>query len=157
MTQTSYMAKPQSLKTTTYVVDATDQILGRLATNVARVLRGKHRPEFTPHANTGDFVIVINASKIKVTGNKATGKEYDRYSGYPSGRHVRTFVQQMERDATRPLRDAVRGMLQHNTLGDAQFGRLRVYAGDVHPHHAQQPVSVHFGPLGEIVHASDNN
>jgi len=100
-----------------YIVDARGQTLGRLAVNVARVLRGKHRPVYTPHLNTGEHVIIINARDIVVTGGKRTGKIYDRYSGYPSGRRTRTFDQVMEREPTFAITHAVKGMLQHNSLG----------------------------------------
>lgn len=137
-----------------YVVDARGEVLGRLAVNVARVLRGKHRPQYTPHLNTGDHVIIVNARDVVVTGRKRSTKQYDRYSGYPSGRRVRTFAQAMERDPTFPVVHAVRGMLQHNTLGRDMLTRLRVYPGPDHQHHAQTPRPIRFGKLGEII-ASD--
>ena len=155
MAQTTYMAKPDSLTSNWYLVDARGQTLGRLAVNIARVLRGKHRPEFTPHLNTGEHVVVINCQDIVVTGGKRTGKEYDRYSGYPSGRRVRTFDQAKDRDPTYPLWHAVRGMLQHNTLGADQLKRLRVYAGSEHKQEAQKPQRITFGELGEIIVASN--
>src|SRR5215472_9372926 len=116
MMQTTYQARPGTVPQNWYLVDARGQTLGRLAVNVARVLRGKHRPQFTPHVNTGEHVIVINARDIVVTGRKRTLKIYDRYSGYPSGRRERTFDEALARDATFPIMHAVRGMLQHNTL-----------------------------------------
>ncbi len=137
-----------------YVVDARGQTLGRLAVNIARVLRGKHRPVFTPHLNTGDHVVVINARDIVVTGRKRSQKQYDRYSGYPGGRRVRTFDQAMDRNPAFPLTHAIKGMLQHNTLGADMLTRLRVYPGSEHRHAAQQPTLITFGPLGEIVRAS---
>ncbi|HEY0409710.1 MAG TPA: 50S ribosomal protein L13, partial [Candidatus Dormibacteraeota bacterium] len=137
-----------------YVVDAKGQTLGRLAVNIARVLRGKHRPQYTPHMLTGDHVIVLNARDIVVTGRKRTQKTYDRYSGYPGGRRVRTFEQTIERHPTHPITHAVRGMLQHNTLGADQLRRLRVYAGGEHKHEAQQPQPITFGELGEIIRAT---
>jgi large subunit ribosomal protein L13 len=152
--QPTYTAKPGTLSDTWYLVDARGQTLGRLAVNIARVLRGKHRPQFTPHLNTGEHVVVINARDIVVTGRKRTLKVYDRYSGYPSGRHERTYEQQMERDPTYPLTHAVRGMLQHNTLGADMLKRLRVYAGSEHHHAAQKPQPISFGELGEIKVAS---
>ena len=154
MSQTSFQAKPGEVDSQWYIVDARGQTLGRLAVNIARVLRGKHRPQFTPHVNTGDHVVVINARDVVVTGGKREKKLYDRYSGYPSGRHVRTFEQVMVRDATLPIREAVRGMLQHNTLGTEMFKRLRVYADDKHRHEAQKPTPITFGDLGEIIVAS---
>lgn len=155
MTQKTYQPKAGEVPSNWYVVDAKGQTLGRLAVNIARVLRGKHRPQFTPHLNTGDHVIVINSRYIVVTGNKREGKEYDRYSGYPSGRHVRTFGVMIERDPTYPIMHAVRGMLQHNTLGADMLKRLRVYAGTEHKHEAQRPQPISFGPLGEIIVASN--
>ena len=153
MTQTTYQARPGVLPQHWYLVDARGQTLGRLAVNIARVLRGKHRPQYTPHINTGEHVIVINARDLVVTGRKRTLKTYDRYSGYPSGRRVRTYEQVVERDARVPLVHAVRGMLQHNTLGEEQVKRLRVYAGDRHRHEAQRPQKITFGDLGEIISA----
>jgi large subunit ribosomal protein L13 len=156
MTQTTYQARPGSLPQSWYLVDARGQTLGRLAVNIARVLRGKHRPQFTPHVNTGEHVIVINARDLVVTGRKRTLKTYDRYSGYPSGRRVRTYEEAVERDPRFPLVHAVRGMLQHNTLGEEQLKRLRVYAGDHHRHEAQRPQKITFGELGEIISADNN-
>ena len=153
-TQATFQPKASDLGENWYLVDARGQTLGRLAVNIARVLRGKHRPLFTPHMNTGDHVVVINARDIVVTGNKRTGKQYDRYSGYPGGRHVRNFEDTLERDPTYPLVHAVKGMLQHNTLGADMLKRLRVYAGAEHKHAAQQPQSISFGDLGEIIRAS---
>src|SRR5438067_4454981 len=115
--QKTWTAKAADLKGDWFVVDATDQVLGRLASSVAKLLRGKHKPTFTPHLNTGDHVIVINAAKIKVTGTKTTTKEYTRYSGYPGGLRRRTLGQAQEIDPTFPITNAVRGMLQRNTLG----------------------------------------
>ncbi len=154
VTQPTYTAKPRTLADTWYLVDARGQTLGRLAVNIARVLRGKHRPQFTPHLNTGEHVVVINARDIVVTGRKRTLKVYDRYSGYPSGRHERTYEEQMQRDPTYPLLHAVRGMLQHNTLGADMLKRLRIYAGPEHQHAAQTPQPISFGELGEIKRAS---
>ena len=133
-----------------FVVDATDQVLGRLASSVAKLLRGKHKPTFTPHLNTGDHVIVINASKIKVTGTKTTTKEYTRYTGYPGGLRTRTLGKAQEIDPTFPITHAVRGMLQHNTLGADMLTRLRVYAGADHGHQAQKPKAITFDSRGDI-------
>ncbi len=133
------------------VVDARGETLGRLAVNLARVLRGKHRPTYTPHALCGDQVIVINAAEIVVTGAKRSDKVYDRYSGFPGGRRERTYQEVVDRDPTAPLREAVRGMLQHNNLGDRQLRRLKIYAGGDHPHEAQQPTAIKFGEHGEVV------
>jgi large subunit ribosomal protein L13 len=149
--QLTYQPKAGSVPSQWYLVDARGQTLGRLAVNIARVLRGKHRPQFTPHLNTGDHVIVVNARDVVVTGRKRALKTYDRYSGYPGGRRVRTFEQTVERDPTYPILHAVRGMLQHNTLGADMLKRLRVYAGAEHKHAAQRPEPIHFGDLGEII------
>jgi large subunit ribosomal protein L13 len=149
--QLTYQPRAGSVPSQWYLVDARGQTLGRLAVNIARVLRGKHRPQFTPHLNTGDHVIVVNARDIVVTGRKRTLKTYDRYSGFPGGRRVRTYDQQVERDATYPLTHAVRGMLQHNTLGADMLKRLRVYSGSEHRHAAQRPQPIRFGDLGEII------
>jgi len=149
--QLTYQPRAGSVPAQWYLVDARGQTLGRLAVNIARVLRGKHRPQFTPHLNTGDHVVVINAADIVVTGRKRTLKTYDRYSGFPGGRRVRTFEEQVERDPAYPIMHAVRGMLQHNTLGADMLKRLRVYAGAEHKHAAQRPQPIHFGDLGEII------
>jgi large subunit ribosomal protein L13 len=149
--QLTYQPKAGSVPSQWYLVDARGQTLGRLAVNIARVLRGKHRPQFTPHLNTGDHVIVVNAQDLVVTGRKRALKTYDRYSGYPGGRRVRTYEQVVERDPTYPILHAVRGMLQHNTLGADMVKRLRVYAGAEHKHAAQRPQPIRFGDLGEII------
>jgi large subunit ribosomal protein L13 len=133
-----------------FVVDATDQVLGRLASGVAKVLRGKHKPTFTPHLNSGDHVIVINAAKVKVTGTKGTTKEYTRYTGYPGGLRRRSLDVAQKLDPTFPITNAVRGMLQRNTLGADMLTRLRVYAGPDHGHVAQKPKTLTFDPKGDI-------
>ena len=153
--QKTYHAKPGELDSNWYVVDARGQTLGRLAVNIARVLRGKHRPQYTPHVNSGEHVVVINAKDIVVTGNKREAKEYDRYSGYPSGRRVRRYEEAVERDPTFPLVHAVKGMLQHNTLGAEMMKCLRVYSGSDHKHEAQKPQLIRFGDLGEIIVVSE--
>ena len=153
-TQRTYTAKPGTLSDRWYLVDARDVDRETAERLPARVLRGKHRPQFTPHLNTGEHVVVINARDIVVTGRKRTLKLYDRYSGFPSGRHERSYDEQMERDPTYPIIHAVRGMLQHNTLGADMLKRLRVYAGPEHHHAAQQPTPISFGELGEIKVAS---
>jgi len=139
-----------------FLVDARGQTLGRLAVNIARLLRGKHRPQFTPHLNTGAHVVVINARDIVVTGRKRSLKEYDRYSGYPGGRRSRTFAEAMVRNPTFPLKHAVQGMLQHHTLGADMLKRLRVYPGPEHKHAAQRPQPIAFGELGEVKVASSS-
>jgi len=136
----TYMAKPADFANKKWrVVDASGKILGRLATVVADTLRGKRKPTFTPHVDTGDFVIVVNAEKVQVTGRKAQLKEYDTYSGHPGGRKVRTYNQVMAKHPERIIEHAVRGMLPRNPLGRAMFRKLKVYAGPDHPHEAQKP------------------
>jgi large subunit ribosomal protein L13 len=122
------------------IVDAENKTLGRLATEVARRLRGKHKPEYTPHVDTGDFVIVVNADKVTVTGKKTTDKMYYRHSGYPGGIKAISFEHLREKHPERIIEKAVKGMLPRNPLGRAMFRKLKVYAGDEHPHSAQQPV-----------------
>ena len=146
----TWTARKEDLRADWYVVDATGVALGRLASSVARILKGKHKPTYTPHLNTGDHVIVINAARVLVTGNKMDGKVYMRYSGYPSGLRSRTLRQQQELDPTFPVRNAVRGMLQHNTLGADMLKRLRVYAGPEHEHQAQAPRKIGFNEKGDI-------
>ena len=148
--QKTWTAKAADLKSDWFVVDATDQVLGRLASGVAKVLRGKHKPTFTPHMNSGDHVVVINASKIKVTGSKLGSKTYGRYSGYPGGLKTRTLAKAQEIDPTFPLTNAVKGMLQHNTLGADMLTRLRVYAGAEHGHQAQKPKALAFDEKGDL-------
>ena len=135
----TYVAKPADIKKKWYVVDASDKTLGRLATVVADTLRGKRKPTYTPHVDTGDFVIVVNAEKVYVSGRKAEQKEYDSYSGYPSGRRVRTFEEVMKKHPERIIEHAVRGMIPRNRLGRAVFRKLKVYAGPDHQHEAQKP------------------
>lgn len=135
----SYMAKASTVDRKWYVVDAEGQTLGRMASQIAHILRGKHKPIYTPHVDTGDFVIVVNADKINVTGNKGTQKMYRRHSGYPGGLKSITFNEMMEKDPTRAIYFAVKGMLPHNRLGRAMLKKLKVYAGPDHPHAAQMP------------------
>jgi large subunit ribosomal protein L13 len=146
----TYTPKAGELKPAWYVVDADGQTLGRLASNIAKVLKGKHKAEYTPHLNTGDFMVVINAERIHVTGDKRAKKTYERYSGYPGGLRSRTFEEQIARRPEEPLREAVRGMLQHNTLGGEMLKRLKVYAGAEHKQRAQQPQPIKFNDKGEI-------
>jgi large subunit ribosomal protein L13 len=135
----TWNAKPNELEKRWYVVDADGQNLGRLATRIADTLRGKRKPEFTPHVDTGDFVVVVNAEKVAVTGNKLEQKRYYRHSGYPGGLRSRTLAEQLQRRPTEVLRRAVKGMLPRNRLGRAQLLKLKVYAGPEHPHEAQRP------------------
>ena len=122
-----------------YLVDAKDQVLGRLATEVARVIRGKHKPIFTPNTDTGDFVIVINADKVKLTGKRENLKQYTRHSGYPGGQRVTSFQEMMTKKPEFAVHNAVKGMLPKTRLGKQLIKKLKVYAGDTHPHQAQKP------------------
>ena len=135
----TWNAKPGAVERHWYVVDAEGQTLGRLATQIADTLRGKRKPEYTPHIDTGDFVVVVNAEKISVTGQKLDQKMYHRHTGYPGGLRSRTLREQLERRPTEVIRKAVKGMLPRNRLGRAQLGKLKVYAGPEHPHQAQSP------------------
>jgi len=135
----TFSAKPESVERDWYVVDATDKTLGRLAAELAHRLRGKHKPEYTPHVDTGDYIVVVNAERIRVTGNKAQGKVYYHHTGYPGGIRDITFEKLIEKAPERVLEKAVKGMLPRNSLGRAMFRKLKVYAGGEHPHAAQQP------------------
>jgi len=135
----TYTAKPGEIERHWYVVDAESKTLGRLATQIADVLRGKRKPAYTAHVDTGDFVIVVNAEKIHVTGQKLDQKLYYKHSGYPGGLHSRTLREQLERRPEEVLRRAVRGMLPKNKLASAQLRKLKIYAGPEHPHAAQNP------------------
>lgn len=137
----TYSAKAADLQPRWYVIDAEGQVLGRLATQIAQILRGKHKPTFTPHLNSGDFVIVINAEKIAVTGKKLDQKIYYHHTQYPGGLKKITLRQTLEsKHPERALEHAVRGMVMHNRLGKEIMGRLKIYAGPDHPHQAQKPV-----------------
>jgi large subunit ribosomal protein L13 len=140
----TYSTKPTEIERQWFVVDARGQTLGRLASEIAKILKGKHKPIYAPHLDTGDFVIVINAEKVHVTGNKMDQKMYYRHSGYPGGLTSITLREQLKRHPTRVIRSAVRGMLPHNRLGRATLKKLKVYAGDAHPHEAQQPKPLEF-------------
>ena len=135
----TYSAKPADITRDWFVVDATDQVLGRLASQIALRLRGKHKPIYTPHMDTGDFIVVTNVDKIRVTGNKADDKLYHRHSGYPGGISTTTFAKMQQRFPGRALEKAVRGMLPKGPLGYAMLKKLKYYAGPSHPHSAQQP------------------
>ena len=135
----TYMAKPGEVAQKWYVVDATGLGLGRMATKIATILMGKHRPEYTPHVDTGDFVIIINAEKFKLTGRKAEQKEYDHFTGYPGGRKVISLATMLKKHPERPMTDAIRRMLPKTRLGKTMLTKLKVYAGPTHPHQAQQP------------------
>jgi large subunit ribosomal protein L13 len=135
----TYSAKPKEIEQRWYLVDAEGQTLGRLATRIADTIRGKRKAVYTPHIDTGDFVVVINAEKIAVTGKKREEKIYYRHSGYPGGLRERTFAEEIERRPTEVLRKAVKGMLPRNRLARRQLTKLKVYAGPEHPHEAQNP------------------
>ena len=135
----TYSAKSHEVKRDWYIVDATGKVLGRVASEIARRLRGKHKPEFTPHVDTGDYIVVVNADKLRVTGNKAKDKLYHRHSGYPGGIFSTSFEKLQAKHPERVLRLAVKGMLPKGPLGYAMIKKMKVYAGAEHPHSAQQP------------------
>lgn len=135
----TFSAKAETVKRDWLIVDATDKTLGRLATEVARRLRGKHKAEYTPHVDTGDYIVVINAEKVRVTGNKATDKVYYHHTGYVGNMKSITFDKMMDKAPTRAIEMAVKGMMPKNPLGRAMFRKLKVYAGPDHKHTAQQP------------------
>ena len=138
----TFSAKTHEVRRDWFVIDATDKILGRLAMEIARRLRGKHKPVFTPHVDTGDYIVVVNAEKIRVTGKKAEGKIYYRHSGFPGAVYSTNFAKSQVRFPTRALELAVKGMLPKGPLGSAMLKKLKVYAGAEHPHSAQQPQSL---------------
>jgi len=135
----TFTAKPAEVKRDWYVVDAEGKTLGRLATEIARRLRGKHKPEFTPHVDTGDYIVVVNAEKVHVTGNKRNDKMYYRHSGFPGGLKEASFNKMVQTFPERTIELAVKGMLPKGPLGRAMYTKLKVYAGGEHPHQAQQP------------------
>ena len=140
----TYVTKPGSVEREWYVVDAQGQTLGRLASRIASVLRGKHKPQYSPAVDVGDHVIVVNADKIRVTGRKMEQKMYYRHSGYPGGLTEITLADQLERHPNRVIHAAVRGMLPRNRLGRSMLKKLKIYAGPEHPHKAQQPKPLEF-------------
>lgn len=140
--RTTPLLKPAEIKPGWWVIDATDVVVGRMAARVAQILMGKHRPDYTPHVATGDFVVVINAEKVKFTGDKWAQKVYDRYTGYPSGRRTMTAAQLRDRKPEVIIEHAIKRMLPKNKLANVMFSRLKVYAGGEHPHQAQQPQSL---------------
>ena len=140
----THSTKPSEIVRQWYVVDAEGQTLGRLASELAKVLKGKHKPIYSPHLDTGDYVVVINAEKVHVTGRKMDQKVYYSHSGYPGGLKSVTLREQLKRHPTRVLRSAVKGMLPHNPLGRVMLRKLKIYAGDTHPHQAQQPKALEF-------------
>lgn len=135
----TYSAKSHEVKRDWYIVDATGKVLGRVAAEIARRLRGKHKPEFTPHVDTGDYIVVVNADKLRVTGNKAKDKIYHRHSGYPGGIFATSFEKLQAKHPERVLQLAVKGMLPKGPLGYAMIKKMKTYAGAKHPHAAQQP------------------
>jgi large subunit ribosomal protein L13 len=135
----TFSAKAHEVTHDWFIVDATGKVLGRVAAEIARRLRGKHKPEFTPHVDTGDYIVVVNAEKLRVTGNKATDKEYHRHTGYPGGIRTTTFEKMQAQHPERVLEKAVKGMLPKGPLGYAMLKKMKVYAGGEHPHTAQQP------------------
>ncbi len=138
----TFSANPETVKRDWFIVDATGKTLGRLASEIARRLRGKHKPEFTPHVDTGDYIIVVNAGQIRVTGNKTTQKTYYHHTGYPGGIKSITFDKLRDKAPERIIEKAVKGMLPKNPLGRAMYRKLKVYGGSDHPHAAQQPISL---------------
>jgi large subunit ribosomal protein L13 len=142
----TFMAKPSTITRRWFVIDATDQVVGRLAVQIANVLRGKHRPEYTPHMDTGEFVVVVNAEKVRFTGKKMETKTYHHYTRYPGGLKTVTARDLMAKHPDRILREAVRRMVPRNTLGRQQMTKLKIYAGATHPHQAQQPVELKLNP-----------
>ena len=137
--RSTFMANNQNVERKWYVVDATDLVLGRMAVNIATVLRGKHKPTFTPHVDCGDYVIVVNAEKVALTGKKFENKKYYRHSGYAGGLKVRTAEEMLEKQPQKIVELAVKGMLPKGPLGDDMYRRLYVYVGNEHPHQAQKP------------------
>jgi large subunit ribosomal protein L13 len=135
----TFSAKPHEVKRDWFVVDADNKVLGRLASEIARRLRGKHKPEYTPHVDTGDYIVVVNAGKLRVTGTKETDKKYYRHTGYPGGLYETTFGKMQERFPGRALEKAVKGMLPKGPLGYAMIKKMKIYPGAEHPHAAQQP------------------
>ena len=135
----TYTVSKDAIKKKWYLVDAEGKVLGRVASSVAAILRGKHKPDYTPFMDMGDNVIIVNAAKVKLTGNKPLKKKYYRHSGYPGGIKEKSFSEVMKSDPTFALRNAIRGMLPHNRLGRKQLLNVKIYAGENHPHQAQKP------------------
>ncbi len=142
--RTTYMAKPDDVERNWYIIDATDKPLGRVASEIAKLLRGKHKPTFTPHVDTGDFVIVLNAERVALTGKKRTQKLYFKHSGYPGGVKTMNYETLLKRKPEKAIEEAVKGMLPKNNLGKQMYKKLKVYQGDEHPHQAQKPQTWEF-------------
>jgi large subunit ribosomal protein L13 len=145
----TFVAKKETVERNWVLVDAEDMVLGRVATRIAHILRGKNKPEFTPHVDTGDFVVVVNADKVRLTGNKLDSKMYWRHSGYPGGIKGVSARELLKRKPEELLKNAVKGMLPKNRLGSRMLGKLKVYAGPDHPHSSQQPEKVEFQYRGK--------
>jgi large subunit ribosomal protein L13 len=145
----TYTPKPADIQRSWHVIDAQDVVLGRLATHAATLLRGKHKTTFAPHVDTGDFVIIINAEKVALTGSKRQEKMDYRHSGYPGGLRATNYAELLEQNPRRAVEKAVKGMLPHNKLGRAQLRKLKVYAGPEHPHAAQQPQPFTIGQIAQ--------
>ncbi|MEY3972421.1 MAG: ribosomal protein [Actinomycetota bacterium] len=145
----TYSPKASELTHNWFVIDATDVVLGRLATHAAALLRGKHKPTFAAHMDNGDFVVIINADKVALTGSKLTKKMAYRHSGYPGGLTATSYAELLDKNPVRAVEKAIRGMLPKNSLGDAQLRKLKVYAGSEHPHEAQQPTKFVFDQVAQ--------
>ena len=143
----TYHAKPGEVEREWVIIDAEDQVLGRVATKAAQILKGKHKPQYTPHVDTGDFVIIINAEKVRLTGKKLTDKEYVRHSGYPGGIRLTTPAEYLKKNPEFIIEKAVKGMLPRTRLGAAQMRNLKVYAGGEHPHAAQAPRTINLNEI----------
>ena len=138
----TYTATPSTIKREWFVIDASDKVLGRLATTVADRLRGKHKPEYTPHMDTGDYIVIINAEKVRVTGRKFTDKKYYRHTGYPGGLKETTFDKMQDKAPEEIIKKAIKGMMPKGPLGREMFRKLKIYAGPEHQHNAQQPTAL---------------
>ena len=147
----TYTPKPADVQRQWYVIDATDVVLGRLASQVAQLLRGKHKPIYAPHLDTGDFVIVVNAGKVALTGNKLEQKRAYRHSGYPGGLRSVAYADLLAKHPERAVEKAIKGMLPKNSLGRKMFGKVKVYAGPEHPHQAQTPVPFEITQVSQIM------
>ncbi|MFI0405275.1 50S ribosomal protein L13 [Actinomadura sp. 3N508] len=146
----TYTPKPADVQRQWYVIDATDVVLGRLASQVAQLLRGKHKPIYAPHLDTGDFVVIVNAEKVALSGNKLEQKRAYRHSGYPGGLRSVTYADLLAKHPERAVEKAIKGMLPKNSLGRKMFGKVKVYAGPDHPHQAQKPVPFEITQISQI-------
>ncbi|MEO3826731.1 50S ribosomal protein L13 [Actinomadura sp. B10D3] len=146
----TYTPKPADVQRQWYVIDATDVVLGRLASHVAQLLRGKHKPIYAPHLDTGDFVVIVNAEKVALSGNKLEQKKAYRHSGYPGGLRSQNYADLLAKHPERAVEKAIKGMLPKNSLGRKMFGKVKVYAGPDHPHQAQKPVPFEITQISQI-------